>query len=86
MVVYDEITHPGCLEALACRETLTLTADLPVSEVIVATDCLEVDHGLHDKYYGQFSHILQEICVTARACCRISFCHERRASNEKRTD
>jgi hypothetical protein len=57
----------------------------PVSEVIVATDCLEVDHGLQGKYYGQFNHILQEICVTARACCRISFCHERRASNEKRT-
>jgi hypothetical protein len=55
----------------------------PVSEVIVATDCLEVVQGLQGKYYGQFSHILQEIGVSARGRAGISFFHERRASNEE---
>jgi hypothetical protein len=55
----------------------------PVSEVIVATDCLEVVQGLQGKYYGQFSHILQEIGVSARGRGGISFFHERRAFNEE---
>jgi hypothetical protein len=54
-----------------------------VSEVIVATDCLEVVQGLQGKYYGQFSHILQEIGVSARGRGGISFFHERRAFNEE---
>ena len=42
IVVYEGITHPGCLEAMACREALALLADLNVGKAMVAYDCLEV--------------------------------------------
>jgi ribonuclease HI len=46
VVVYDDITRPGCLEALACREFLELAIDLGVGETVVATDCTEVVQGI----------------------------------------
>jgi hypothetical protein len=46
VVVFYNITDPGCLEALMCREALALAVDLDVDEVMVATNCLEVVQGL----------------------------------------
>jgi hypothetical protein len=37
VVVFYDITDPGCLEALTCREVLALAVDLDVDEVMVAT-------------------------------------------------
>ena len=54
VVVFDGVTHPGCLEALACREALALAMDLHVGEVVVATDCLEVVKGLQGDNLGVF--------------------------------
>jgi hypothetical protein len=46
VVVFYDITDPGCLEALMCREAQALALDLGVDEVMVATNCLEVVQGL----------------------------------------
>ena len=61
MIVFDGVTHPGCLEALACRDPLVLAADLHVGDVMVATDCLEVVKGLQGGNMGLFSHILMRL-------------------------
>jgi hypothetical protein len=39
-VVFDGLTHPGTLEALACREALDLASDLPLGLILIASDCL----------------------------------------------
>ena len=73
VIVFDGVTHPGCLEALACRESLALAADLHVGDVMVATDCLEVVKGLQGGNLGLFSHILREINLTAKTRGGVSF-------------
>lgn len=59
-IVFDDISDPRNLEALACRESLAFAANLSVKSVMVllshkrktniammALDCLEVIHSLH---------------------------------------
>jgi ribonuclease HI len=41
-VVFDGVTHPGRLEALACREGIALVTDLNIGASVIASDCLEV--------------------------------------------
>ena len=83
VVVFDGVTHPGCLEALACREAMALAVDLLVGEVMIARDCLEVVQGLQTRNLGRFSHILREITYSASLRGGVSFSHERRCSNEE---
>jgi hypothetical protein len=78
-VVFEGITHPGCLEALACREGVALAIDLNMGATMVTSDCLEVVQGLRQgKNMGLFSHILQETEAMAKRRGRTSFCHEGR--------
>jgi ribonuclease HI len=80
-VVYDGITDPGCLEAMACRESLALAADLNIGDVKIASDCMEVVQGLTGSSLGRFSHIIREVQTTARRRGGVSFRHEGRKSN-----
>ncbi|KAK1606371.1 hypothetical protein QYE76_030044 [Lolium multiflorum] len=81
-VVFEGITHPGCLEALACREGVALATDLNMGATMVASDCLEVVQGLRQgKNLGLFSHILQETEAMAKSRGRTSFCHEGKRFN-----
>jgi hypothetical protein len=81
-VVFEGITHPGCLEALACREGVALATDLNMGATMVASDCLEVVQGLRQgKNLGLFSHILQETEAMAKNHGGTSFCHEGRRFN-----
>jgi ribonuclease HI len=68
---------------MACREALALVADLNVGSVTVASDCLEVVKGLHDRQMGTSSHILREVQDAARIRGGVIFCHEGRRSNEE---
>jgi ribonuclease HI len=52
IVVFEGITHYGCLEAVACREALALTADLGVDGIMVKSDCMEVIQGLKSNNMG----------------------------------
>jgi ribonuclease HI len=81
VVVFEGVTHPGCLEAMACREALALMEDLNVGRLMVASDCLKVVQGLQHNNLGQFSHILREIKSAASARGGISFRHENRKLN-----
>jgi ribonuclease HI len=80
-VTYEGITHPGALEALACREALDVADDALLGQVLVASDCLEVVKGLQEENLGVFSNILLEIKERARVRGNISFSHEKREFN-----
>jgi hypothetical protein len=82
-VTFEGVTVPGCLEAMACREALPLplAADLLVSKITVASDCMDVVKGLHGRHMGTYSHILIEIKETALHRGGRSFRHEERRSN-----
>jgi ribonuclease HI len=56
-VVIPGVIDSATLEALACREALALAADLQLTCIKVATDCLEVT-SLHGNYMGRFSSVL----------------------------
>jgi hypothetical protein len=79
--VYAGITHPGTLEALACREALETADDLALASIHVASDCLEVVQGLEEKNMGLFGSVLLEIRERAQQRVNTTFIHERRASN-----
>ncbi|XP_051211644.2 uncharacterized protein [Lolium perenne] len=64
-MVYEGITDPRCLEALACREALDIADDLLVGPMQVASDCLEVVNALHSDYKGYLGSIITEIKATA---------------------
>ena len=80
-MVFEGLTHPGCLEAIACREALALAADLHVGSVMVASDCLEVITGLQQQNLGLFSSVLREIKTDASRRGGVFFRHEGRGSN-----
>jgi hypothetical protein len=80
-VVFDGITHPGSLEALACREDLNTADDLLLGPILVASDCLEVVNGLKGECWGRFGCILMETRDRAQQRTGTTFVHERRESN-----
>jgi ribonuclease HI len=81
-VVFEGVTIPACLEALACREALSLAADLHESIVMVATDCKEVIQGMEKKNLGIFSNVLRDIAAESRGRS-VTFRHEGRGSNSE---
>jgi ribonuclease HI len=74
-LVFDGITHPGCLEAMACREALELAADLQTARIHVASDCMEVIQALRVPYMGVFGSILHEVKAKAQQV-QVLFTHE----------
>jgi hypothetical protein len=82
-VVFDGVTNPGSLEALACREGLALADDLGIGPLHLATDCLNVVQGLRDGDMGEYSSILLEIRSMASLRGGTTFGHERREFNEE---
>jgi hypothetical protein len=61
VVVFEGVTDPGCLQAMACREAHALAADLLVGNITMGLDCLDVVKGLHGQHLGVYSHILLKI-------------------------
>ena len=80
-MVYEGITDPGCLEALACREALDVADDLLLGSIHVASDCLQVVKGLHDDYCGIYGSILLDIKERSRQRGLTFFHHEGRETN-----
>jgi ribonuclease HI len=81
VMVVKGIADPATLEAIACREALALAADLQVTRLRIATDCLEIINSLDDNYMGHFSSIMKEVKSRVASFAHVSFVHERRSSN-----
>ena len=60
-VRHTGINDPATLEALACREALSLALDLSLSHVLVASDCKEVVADIHKGTGGLYASIVKEI-------------------------
>jgi ribonuclease HI len=81
VVVIRGITDSTILEALACREALSLAMDLQLTRIEVASDSMEVINNMEGKYLGKVSTIIQEIEFRAEGLVSVSFIHEQRTSN-----
>jgi ribonuclease HI len=80
-VVFDGITDPASLEALACREGLALAADLALSRIQIASDCKLVVEDIREGSMGRYGQIVKEF---KHSCNQFDLCnvvHENRASN-----
>jgi hypothetical protein len=61
VAVVEGFTDPEVLEAMACREGLSLAADLLLARFRVASDCLNVIKNLEGEGWGAYGHIVKEI-------------------------
>jgi hypothetical protein len=75
------ITDLAVLEALACREAFTLSADLVCSRVAIASDCNYVGDDINSNSGGLCATITKEIELSASDIMSCSFIHEGRHSN-----
>ena len=82
-VVMQGIVDPAILEALACREALALAADLQLTKIKVASDCLEAINSMESDYLGKLSTITREIKLTSENFDSAIFVHENRNSNKE---
>ena len=79
--VFDGISEPATLEALACNEALSLALDNNLSRCLIATDCLEVIRNLEEKSLCPYSAILNEIQLRKNIVGEVHFKHESRKCN-----
>jgi hypothetical protein len=75
------ISDPATLEAIACREGLSLAFDLQVQSVNVASDCLEVLNAIRDTSKCSYYSILREISQQRSEFTQVKFSHEKRCYN-----
>jgi hypothetical protein len=64
-VVMEGVTDPETLEALACREGLSVAADLLVQNLRVASDCRNAVQSIRGDGMGSYGHIVREIKARA---------------------
>ena len=80
-VVWEGFEDPEILEAMACREGLSLAADLCLGKIRIASDCLNVVRAIGDVGMGRAGHIIREIKATMSELQTAEVVHEGRASN-----
>ena len=61
-IIVSGLTDPGILEALACREALTLSQDLHIRRVSIASDCLRLVRDIAEGNRGNYGTVITEIC------------------------
>jgi hypothetical protein len=81
VVVVEGYTDPEVLEAMACREGLSLAADLLLARFRVASDCLNVIKRLEGEGWGIYGHIVKEVKARTGDFQTVQFVHEGRLSN-----
>jgi ribonuclease HI len=81
VVVVEGFTDPEVLEVMACREGLSLAADLLLARFSVASDCLNVIKSLEGEGWGVYGHIVKEVKARASDFQTVQFVHEGRSSN-----
>lgn len=75
------ISDPASLEALACREALSLALDLNLSHVIIASDCQEVVTNINKGMGGLYASSIREIKATSTQFAACFFIFEGCDSN-----
>jgi ribonuclease HI len=80
-VVFFGITDPKSLEAMACREGLSLANNTILHRVRIASDYANVIRSIHSGSMGVYSHVIQEIKAREGAFQMMEFVHERREAN-----
>lgn len=85
-MVLDGTNNPEKLEALAVRGALSLTGDLLVRRVEIASDCLRVINALHDGLANDYVQTMEENKARLKDLVAVSFCHESRNSNKEARD
>jgi hypothetical protein len=79
--VFNGITSSGTLEALACREGITVADDLDVGPMHLVTDCLDVVKGLRDGDLEEYNGIMLNIRDMVSLRGGTTFGHEWREFN-----
>jgi hypothetical protein len=69
------------MEALACREGLSLAMDLNLQRFRLACDNKNVIRSLSGMGMGAYGHVVREIKARASVFIHSEFVHENRASN-----
>lgn len=82
-VVFEGRNHPETLEAMACREAISLASDIAAVRVQVASDCQSVISSIQEGTLGTYSHIIQEIRARRSDYQNLSFCYEPRSMNQE---
>lgn len=72
---------PEILEALACREGLSLALDLNLTDIKLATDCKTLVSDISGGSNGKNAAVNKEIKQMSSAFIRCCFVHEGRLSN-----
>ena len=80
-VVLDGVTDPETLESLACREGMSLAADLVLQNFRLASDCSNAIRSLVGEGMGPYGHIVKEIKAREKSFRFVDFVHEPRISN-----
>jgi len=75
------VTDPTLLEALPCREALSLALNLSLEYIQIALDCQDVVKDIHENMGGLHSSIIKEICLTCQQFSRCFFILEGRETN-----
>lgn len=80
-MVFEGITDATILEALACREALSLALDLMENRIVVACDSKTVVSDIGKGIEGRHSSIVKEISLRLMEFATCDFIFEGRALN-----
>ena len=80
-IVFEGLTHPSTLEAIACSEAMSLALDLNLSWLQIATDCLQVVRNIKEDNPCSYAVIIKEILAKKALFQEVSISHENRACN-----
>jgi hypothetical protein len=80
-VVFDGLTHPATLEAIACSEVLSLAFDLNQVKLQIVTDCLEVVRNIREENQCVYDMVVKEFLTKKAMFQEVSVCHEYRECN-----
>jgi hypothetical protein len=58
-IVFLGVTDPPSLEAVACREALSLAADLSIQRLCVASDCKQLVNDIAADSGGVYAPIIK---------------------------
>jgi ribonuclease HI len=75
------ILEPETMEAIACREGLSLASDLQLNKVKLASDCANVVRCILEEAMGSYSHVVREIKARMADFQEFKIVHEGRRAN-----